>query len=87
MCVFVGTLESPCQLSGKQHVGQFALAVCQPAVVAALTVEVVETDPAEVVCQRRDHHHAGRRAALQQPNQEVRQQEVTCQRSGRNTDQ
>lgn len=46
------TSESTCQLSGKQHVCQLALAVCQSAVVASLAVEVVETDPAEIVRQR-----------------------------------
>lgn len=74
----VRTVESASQLSGKQHVGQFALAVSQPAVVAALAVEVVESDPAEVVRQRGDDHNAGRCAALQQPDQQVRQQEVAC---------
>lgn len=76
-CVFLCTFESTRQLSGKQHVGQFALTVCQPTVVAPLAVKVVETDPAEVVGQRRDHHDPGRRAALQEPNEKVRQQEVS----------
>lgn len=76
-CVFLCTFESTSQFSGKQHVGQFALTVCQPTVVAALAVKVVETDPAKVVGQRRDHHDPGRRAALQEPNEKVRQQEVS----------
>lgn len=50
--LFVRTFESACQLPGKEHVCQFALAVCQSAVVAPLAVKVVETDPAKVVCQR-----------------------------------
>lgn len=73
---FFFTFEPTRQLSGKQHVGQLALTVRQPAVVAALAVEVVEADPAEVVGQGRDHHDPGRPAALQEPNEEVRQQEV-----------
>lgn len=77
MYVFQRTLEPPRQLPGKQHIGQFALAVGQAAVVAALAVEVVESYPTKVVRQGRHHHHAGRRAALQQPDQEVRQQEVS----------
>lgn len=52
MRVFVRTFESTRQLSGKEHICQFALAVCQSAVVASLAVKVMETDPAEVVCQR-----------------------------------
>ncbi|KAA8581840.1 hypothetical protein FQN60_008580 [Etheostoma spectabile] len=67
---------STCKLSGKEHIGQFALAVSQSTVVAPLAVEVMETNPAEVVSQRRDHHDPGRRAALQQPDQQRRQQEV-----------
>lgn len=78
MCVFSKrTLEPPRQLPGKQHVGQFALAVGQAAVVASLAVEVVEAYPTKVVRQGRYHHHAGGRAALQQPDEEVRQQEVS----------
>lgn len=77
-CVFVCTFESTRQLSGKQHVGQFALAVRQSAVVAPLAVQVVEADPAKVVGQRRDHHDPGRCAALQKPDEEVCQQEVSC---------
>lgn len=73
---FFFTFEPTRQLSGKQHVGQLALTVRQPAVVAALAVEVVEADPAEVVGQGRDHHDPGRPAALQEPDEEVRQQEV-----------
>lgn len=80
MRVFVRTFESTCQLSGKEHICQFALAVCQSTVVASLAVKVMETDPAEVVCQRRDHYDPGRRAALQLPDQEGRQQEVPCQK-------
>ena len=78
--VLVCTFESTCQLSGEEHIGQFALAVGQSTVVASLAVKVVKADPAEVVCQRRDHYDPGRRAALQLPDQEVRQQEVSCQR-------
>lgn len=74
--VVLCTSEPARQLSGKQHVGQFALAVCQPTVVAPLAVKVVETDPAEVVGQGGDHHDPGRPAALQEPNEEVCQQEV-----------
>lgn len=80
MRVFVRTFESTRQLSGKEHICQFALAVCQSAVVASLAVKVMETDPAEVVCQRWDHYDPGRRAALQLPDQEGRQQEVPCQK-------
>lgn len=74
--VVLCTFEAARQLSGKQHVGQFALAVGQPTVVAPLAVEVVETDPAEVVGQGGDHHDPGRPAALQEPDEEVCQQEV-----------
>lgn len=74
--VFLRTFEAARQLSGKQHVGQFALAVGQPTIVAPLAVKVVETDPAEVVGQGRDHHDPGRPAALQEPSEEVRQQKV-----------
>lgn len=76
--MFLCTSEAARQLSGKQHVGQFALAVRQPAVVAPLAVKVVETDPAKVVGQGRDHYDPGRRAALQEPDEEVCQQEVSC---------
>lgn len=77
---FVCTFESTCQLSGKEHICQLALAVRQSAVVASLAVKVMETDPAEIVCQRGDHYDPGRCAALQLPNQEGRQQEVPCQK-------
>lgn len=71
------TFEPTGQFSGKQDVGQLALAVRQPAVVAPLAVKVVEADPAKVVGQRGDHHDPGGRAALQEPDEEVRQQEVS----------
>lgn len=77
MYVFQLTLEPPRQLPGKQHIGQFALAVGQAAVVASLAVEVVESYPTKVVRQGRHHHHSGGRTALQKPDQEVRQQEVS----------
>lgn len=80
---FFFTFEPTRQLSGKQHVGQLALTVRQPAVVAALAVEVVEADPAEVVGQGRDHHDPGRPAALQEPDEEVRQQEVAWKKKKR----
>lgn len=73
------TFESTGQLPSEQKVGQLALAVCEAAVVAALAEEVMETDPANVMSQRGNHDDTGRSAALQQTNQEVRQQEVTYQ--------
>lgn len=74
----VATSQPARQLAGEQHVGQFALAVGEAAVVAALAVQVVEADPAEVMSQRRHHHHPGRSAALQLADQEVGEQEVAC---------
>lgn len=74
------TFEPAGQLPGKQHISQFTLAVSESAVVAALAVKVMEANPAEVVRQRRDDDNASWSAALQQCNQEVRQQEVTQQK-------
>lgn len=76
------TLESARQLTSEKHVSEFALAVGKAAVVAALTVQVVESNPAEVMCQGGNDHDSWRSAALQQTNEEIRQQVVTWIKKG-----
>ncbi|KAF0653596.1 TetR family transcriptional regulator [Cyanobium sp. Copco_Reservoir_LC18] len=61
--------EAPLQLQGEHHVGQLALAVGPPAVVAALALEIVEGDAAEVLGPGGDGDHPGAGPVAQQGQQ------------------
>jgi len=44
-------LQPPCQLPGEEHVSQFAVTVGEAAIVALLTVEIMEADSASMMSQ------------------------------------
>ena len=71
------TLQSSGQSSGGEDVGQFALAIGPPRVVAPLTVDVIQLDPTPCVGHGGEVDDPGGRRPLQQLHQQERQQEVT----------
>lgn len=70
-------LQAPGQLSGEEHVGQFAVTVGEAAVVALLPLEIVEADAASVMSQRGHVHNAGWGRLLQTLQQQESQEKVT----------
>lgn len=72
------TFQPLSQRAGEEHVGQFALRVRFPLVVALLAVDVVQVDGAPAVSHGRHVDDPGRSRPLNQVQQQMRQQEVTC---------
>ena len=64
------------QLQGEHHIGQLALAVGLPAVVAALALQVIEADAAEILGAGGDGDHPGIRLTAQQWQQCLGEGEV-----------
>ena len=65
------------QLDCEHHVGEFALAVRLPAVVAAFSVEVIPTNRAEVLSAGRDRDHPRSLSAFHQRQHSVGECEVS----------
>lgn len=70
-------LQPPCQLPGEEHISQFAVTVGEATIVALLTMEVMETDSANVMSQRGHVDYAGWGRLLQTLQQQEGQEKMT----------
>lgn len=65
------TTEPACKFTCEKHISQLALAVGKAAVVAALTVQVMKSNPAEIMSQWGNDHNSSRRTALYETNEKI----------------